>query len=78
MSTSVILEGSPSQKNCETCCKLKGKECKVLKELIGDRPDSECWAWTNNPNWEKEFQSSRIKYEFIRWKGENQRFKKTV
>ena len=46
-------------KDCKTCQRFNKKtgECMVMIELIKD-----CWAWTNDKNWEKKVRKDVIKY----------------
>lgn len=54
-------------KNCDTCTKKTpaGGRCRVLKEMIGK--NQKCWAWSDDPNWEKEVKKEVQEYEL----GEN-------
>lgn len=40
------------ERRCETCTKLrKNNQCAVLNTRIGK--DRDCFAWSNDPDWEK-------------------------
>ena len=48
------------QKNiCETCTRSSAysKKCKVFKE-----PPKDCWAWTDDPNWERKVKKAVQEY----------------
>jgi hypothetical protein len=49
-------------KNCDTCTKKTpaGKRCRVLKEMIGK--NEECWAWSDDPDWEKKVKKAVQEY----------------
>lgn len=49
---------------CNTCAKREqgSKECKVLKEAIGLYQD--CWAWTDDPDWESKVNAAVYKYRY--------------
>jgi len=50
-------------RRCDTCQKKSkyGRECKVLKKMIGK--DGDCWAWTDDPDWERKFQEASKAYQ---------------
>lgn len=52
-------------KTCDTCAKRTPTgRCKVLlKPIAGD-----CWAWTDDPNWEEKVKKDTDNYKF--WRGE--------
>lgn len=47
---------------CETCARWRGKtsKCAVLKEPVG--LESECWAWTDDPDWEEKAERATRDY----------------
>ena len=47
-------------RTCETCQKLNmyDKSCNVLTERL----DGECWAWTDHVNWEMEVMQDTRRY----------------
>lgn len=49
-------------KTCKTCTKkfLSGGACKVLTEMIGKK--QECWAWSDDPDWEKKVKKAVQEY----------------
>ncbi len=51
-------------RRCDTCRKLekigKTKRCRVLTELVG--LDRDCFAWTDNPDWEAEVEEATRRY----------------
>ena len=49
---------------CETCKKLKGKKCVVLTEKIGEKQD--CWAWTDDPEWQEKARKAVEDYKLTR------------
>jgi hypothetical protein len=53
-------------KVCETCQKKSpyGRACKVLTEMIGKK--EECWAWSDDPDWEKKVKKSVQEYALRR------------
>lgn len=51
---------------CLTCQRRSPEnpfECLVMKEQFED-----CWAWTDDPEWETKVEKAVINYEW-RWKG---------
>ena len=52
-------------KTCRTCARFKGGRCKVLLAKVKN-----CWAWTSNPDWEKELKKATEAYA-KRMKGES-------
>lgn len=49
-------------RTCKTCTKkfLSGRNCKVLTEMIGKK--KECWAWSDDPDWEKKVKKAVQEY----------------
>ena len=49
-------------RTCETCTKkfFNGRGCKVLTVMIGKK--QECWAWSDDPDWEKEVKKAVQEY----------------
>jgi hypothetical protein len=52
------------EKRCDVCAKRKPgkKECLVLEENIGLYQD--CWAWTDDPDWESKVNAAVHKYRY--------------
>ncbi len=52
---------------CNTCSKRRNKlglpHCAVLTENIGLK--QKCWAWTDDPDWEKKAKEAAEKYRLI-------------
>ncbi len=44
---------------CETCTRssIYSKSCKVFK-----KPPKNCWAWTDDPNWEQKVKKAVQEY----------------
>lgn len=53
-------------RTCKTCTKkfLSGRGCKVLTVMIGKK--QECWAWSDDPNWEKKVKKEVQEYKLGR------------
>ena len=49
-------------RTCETCTKkfFSGRDCKVLTVMIGKK--QECWAWSDDPDWEKKVKKAVKEY----------------
>lgn len=47
-------------KSCEFCKKRQGRRCQVLTEMIGW--DRECWAWSDDPQWEAKVKAAVKEY----------------
>lgn len=53
------LRNAVFERRCGTCTK-RGKHeagCDVLNERIGE--NEPCWAWSNDPDWEKKIRLAR-------------------
>ena len=50
-------------RRCQTCRKKDGSGtiCKALIKMIGKKRD--CWAWTDDPDWEKKVQAAYNEYK---------------
>lgn len=59
-------------RRCETCQKktVSGHKCKVLKEMIGK--DNDCWAWTDDPEWEEKVKDKVKYYVWLREGGKEE------
>jgi hypothetical protein len=52
------------RRQCDVCAKRESgkKKCLVLKENIGLYQD--CWAWTDDPDWESKVNAAVHKYRY--------------
>jgi hypothetical protein len=59
---------------CDTCskCDEKQRMCYVLTEMIGKR--RECWAWDDDPAWERKAEAATSAYAKARGEKWEMRF----
>ena len=59
---------------CDTCskCDERQRQCYVLTEMIGKR--RECWAWDDDPAWERKAEAATSAYAKSRGEQWEQRY----
>lgn len=49
-------------KRCDTCKKIKDEnKCQVLSVMVGKKEN--CWAWSDDKQWEKKARQASIRYQ---------------